>query len=70
MTAKVENYCAQKRNRSISVNASERACVNCIWYDQYYRQTRGNVSAWVPTSTTLPVARLHTRRTAQAMQRL
>lgn len=51
MTAKVENHCMQKLNRSISVNASERACINCIWYEQYYRKNRGNISAWVPTST-------------------
>ena len=48
MTAKVENYCMQKRTRSISVNSSERACINCIWYEQYYRQNRGNVRAYVP----------------------
>ena len=53
MTAKVESYLA-KRNlkaRNIIINGSERVCVNCIWYEQYYRQNRGNVYGWVPTST-------------------
>lgn len=47
MTAKVENYCAHKRTRSISVERSEKACINCIWYEQYYRSNRGNVACWV-----------------------
>lgn len=48
MTAKVENYCASKRTRILSVEASMRACMNCIWYEQYYRKNRGNISGWVP----------------------
>ena len=51
MTAKVANLCMTKKEKSVSVVEGERACVNCIWYEQYYRQNRGNVSAWVPTST-------------------
>ena len=51
MTAKVENACAQKRSRSISVDGSDRACINCIWYEQYYRRNRGNVEGWIPTSS-------------------
>ena len=53
MTAKVENYCIQhnSRSKSIVIEGSERACINCIWYEQYYHQNRGNISAWVPTST-------------------
>lgn len=51
MSAKVENLCMTKKTKSISVDSSERACVNCIWYEQHYRQNRGNISAWVPTST-------------------
>jgi hypothetical protein len=50
MTAKVENLCATKKTRSISVDIGERACINCIWYEQHYRPGRGNVSALVPTS--------------------
>lgn len=51
MIAKVENLCMTKKNKSINVNCKERACINCIWYEQYYRMNRGNISAWVPTST-------------------
>ncbi len=51
MTAKVENHCAQHRTaRTISVDRSARACVNCIWYEQYYHRNRGNIACWVPTS--------------------
>ena len=54
LEAKVENYRFQHRRgstRSISVECGVRACINCIWYEQYYHQNRGNTSAWVPTST-------------------
>lgn len=54
LEAKVENYRFQHRRgstRSISVECGVRACINCIWYEQYYHQNRGNISAWVPTST-------------------
>lgn len=51
MTAKVSNHCQTMYCKTITVNASERACVNCIWYEQYYRRNRGNISASVPTST-------------------
>ena len=54
LEAKVENYRFQHRRgatRSVSVECGVRACINCIWYEQYYHQNRGNISAWVPTST-------------------
>lgn len=51
MPAKVENLCKRKKTRNISVDSSERACVNRIWYEQHYRQNRGNVQLWVPIST-------------------
>ncbi len=51
MIAKVERFCMTKKEKSISVDGYERVCVNCIWYEQYYRRNRGNASAWVPTST-------------------
>lgn len=50
MTAKVEKLCMAKKDKSISVDTGERACINCIWYEQHYRRNRGNVTAWVPTS--------------------
>lgn len=53
MTAKVENYLATQRGmtRSISVDRSVRACINCIWYEQYFRENRGNVRMYCPTCT-------------------
>lgn len=48
MTTKVESYCASKRMRQVVVDAAERACINCIWYEQYYRRNRGNLGGWVP----------------------
>lgn len=49
MTAKVENYCAHKQTKSVPVDTGERVCLNCIWYEQFHRQNRGNIRAWVPT---------------------
>ena len=51
MTAKVENACATKRGESIYVNRTERACINCIWYERYFRPNHGNIRMWVGTST-------------------
>lgn len=51
MKAKVENFCMRKQSKRINVNESERACINCIWYEQYYRRNRGNISMWIPIST-------------------
>lgn len=54
LTAKVENYCYQHRRgtvKSITVDIGTRACINCIWYEQYYHQNRGNVYGFVPTDT-------------------
>lgn len=51
MTAKVEKFCMDKNSKSISVDSGERACINCIWYEQHYRRNRGNVQLWIPTST-------------------
>ena len=49
MTAKVENFYAQKFTKNIPVDTGEKVCLNCIWYEQYYRRNRGNVRAWVGT---------------------
>ncbi len=46
-----ENLCMNLKGKSITVNRTERVCVNCAWYEQYYHQNRGNIYAWVPTST-------------------
>lgn len=49
MTAKVENFYAQKFTKNIPVDTGEKVCLNCIWYEQYYRRNRGNIQMWVPT---------------------
>lgn len=46
-----ENLAMQLGGKSITVNRTERACVNCAWYEQYYRPGRSNIRSWVPTST-------------------
>lgn len=52
MSARVKNLSKPKKAKSISANnSSKRACVNCIWYDRYYRKNRGNVKMWIPTGT-------------------
>lgn len=52
MAAKVENYCIQhnSRSKSIVIEGSERACINCIWYDPYFHENRGNIAGRVRTS--------------------
>lgn len=53
MTAKVENYCNQRlgKTKRIVVDPGVRACINCVWYQQYYRENAGNIRCVVPTST-------------------
>lgn len=48
LAPKVENFCAHKKTRSVIVDANIRACINCIWYEQYYRENRGNIHGFVP----------------------
>lgn len=52
MTAKVENYCLQHTfgTKSICIEGTERACINCIWYDPYFHENRGNIFGRVCTS--------------------
>ena len=49
MTAKVENCYAQKFTKNVPVDTGEKVCLNCIWYEPYYRRNRGNIQMWVPT---------------------
>lgn len=51
MSMKVEIHCQNKRMKGIYVDESVRACINCIWYEQYFRKGRGNVVCWTPTGT-------------------
>ena len=48
---RVEKVALGRRNQIISVNSGERACINCIWYERYYRENRGNIQHRVLTST-------------------
>ena len=50
MIDKVENYCAGKCIKTISVELTERACINCIWFEQHYRPNRSNIYGFVPIS--------------------
>lgn len=53
MTPKVENYLATHRlgTKFISIEGSERACINCSYYDPYFHENRGNVYGKVLTSS-------------------
>jgi len=42
---------ATRKARSVSVEASARACINCQHYEPYYRQNRGNLYGWVLTDS-------------------
>lgn len=48
--ARREELAMNLRGKSISINRSDRVCMNCAWYEQYYRQNRGNLYGYVPTS--------------------
>lgn len=47
--AKRENTAMNLSGCSIHINRSERRCVNCTYYEQYFRQNRGNLYGWVAT---------------------
>lgn len=36
-------------SKTVSVDSNVRACINCQWYEQYYRKNRGNIVSWVGT---------------------
>ncbi len=48
--AAFENLAAVKRCVNITVDRSERVCVNCVYYERYYRQNRGNIYGWTGTN--------------------
>lgn len=52
-SAKVENYCLQRVSgaKSINVDGGEHVCINCIWYQQYFRENRGNIRMYTPISS-------------------
>lgn len=49
-TAAFENQAYSLKTQSISVNGSEKACINCQYFEQYFRRNRGNVRGWMGTS--------------------
>ena len=51
LEAQRETLCMQRGGKQVSIERSERTCVNCAWYDQYYHKGRGGFQVWVPTST-------------------
>lgn len=40
-----------RKTRSVAIETSARACINCQYFDPHYRRARGNVSTWVVTDT-------------------
>lgn len=50
-TAQAENLAESRKARSVTIETSARACINCQYYEQYYRKNRGNICGWIPTST-------------------
>lgn len=36
------------KTKGLSIDASMRVCANCKWYEQYYRENRGNVRCYIP----------------------
>lgn len=50
MGVKFELLARERKLRHISVNGSERRCVNCEYFEQYYRRNRGNVCGWAEIS--------------------
>jgi len=40
-----------RKARSVTVETSARACINCQYYEPYYHRNRGNIATWIPTDT-------------------
>ncbi len=51
MKEKVRRFCEKKRMRSIRIDADAKACINCIWYQQYYQRGFYETFIWEPTDT-------------------
>lgn len=49
-SAIAENVATSRRTKSVSVESTTRACINCQYYEQYWHRSRGNIAVWVPTS--------------------
>ncbi len=47
IAAMIEELGMSKRPRMVSVDEGLRVCVNCAYYEQYFRRNRGNVATYV-----------------------
>lgn len=59
--AKRESIAMKQAGCNVYVNHSERACVNCAYYEQYFRKNRGNIDCMVPTSSGYCLLHQHPR---------
>ena len=48
-TAQAENLAMSRTTRTVTIDSSMRACINCQHYEPYYRDGRGNISWRVTT---------------------
>ena len=51
MSREIEVLFNKRETNHVVVNGAERYCVNCVYFEQYYRKNRGNVYGWVGTSS-------------------
>lgn len=47
--AKAANLAESRGCKHVVIDRSARACLNCQYYEQYWRQNRGNTMGWTPT---------------------
>ncbi|MCC8078753.1 MAG: hypothetical protein LIO57_01680 [Oscillospiraceae bacterium] len=50
MTPPIEPVALSARTRSVSVDRSERVCLNCEWYEPKLRPNRGNIACFAITT--------------------
>ena len=49
-SVEAEIQAESRRTKSIVVDHTERACINCQRYEPYRRENRGNIACWYLTS--------------------
>ena len=49
--AKAEILAESRQTSSVTVDTTTRACINCQYYEPYYRKSRSNIVSWVRTDT-------------------
>lgn len=40
---------ARRGDKVVIADGRERACINCVWYEQFFRRNRGNLYGWTAT---------------------